>query len=41
MWVTSYKQGNENGDNLLLEKWFVLFIQGWKLNAIIENNLFW
>ena len=25
----------------LLEKWFVLFIEDWKLNAIIENNVFW
>ena len=22
MWVTSYKQRNENGDNRPLEKWF-------------------
>ena len=29
MWVTKqvYKQRNENGDNRLLEKLFVLFIQ--------------
>ena len=29
MWVTKqvYKQGNENGDNQLLEKLFVLFVQ--------------
>ena len=43
MWVTkqAYKQRNENGDNQLLEKLFVLFVQDWKLNAIIDNNLFW
>ena len=43
MWVTTqvYKQRNENGDNQLLEKLFVLFVQDWKLNAIIDNNLFW
>ena len=42
MWVTKqvYKQRNENGDNQLLEKLFVLFVQDWKLNAIIDNNLF-
>ena len=30
MWVTKqvYKRRNENGDNRLLEKLFVLFIQG-------------
>ena len=27
--------------NWLLEKLFVLFIQDWKLNAIVDNNLFW
>ena len=27
MWVTSYNQRNENGDNQLLEKWFEMFIQ--------------
>ena len=34
MWVTKqvYKQRNENGDNRLLEKLFVLFVQDWKLN---------
>ena len=32
MWVTSYKQRNENGDNRLLEKWFVLFNWDSKLN---------
>ena len=43
MWVTKqvYKQRNENGDNQLLEKLFVLFVQDWKLNAIDDNNLFW
>ena len=41
MWVTKqvYKQRNENGDNQLLEKLFVLFVQDWKLNAIVDNNL--
>ena len=41
MWVTKqvYKQRNKNGDNWLLEK--LLFIQDWKLHAIIDNNLFW
>ena len=41
MWVTKqvYKQRNENGDNQLLEKLFMLFVQDWKLNAIIHNNL--
>ena len=34
-----YKQRNENGDNRLLEKLFVLFVQDWKLNAIVDNNL--
>ena len=43
MWVTKqlYKQRNKNGDNWLLEKLFVLFIQDWKLRAIFDNNLFW
>ena len=43
MWVTKqlYKQGNKNGDNWLLEKLSVLFIQDWKLQAIVDNNLFW
>ena len=36
-----YKQRNNNGDNWLLEKLFVLFIQDWKLHAIVDNNLFW
>ena len=44
MWVTKqlYKQRNKyDGDNWLLEKLFVLFIQDWKLHAIVDNNLFW
>ena len=36
-----YKQRNKNGDDWLLEKLFVLFIQDWKLHVIIDNNLFW
>ena len=40
MWVTKqvYKQRNENGDNRLLEKLFVLFIQGWKLNETFSEK---
>ena len=43
IWATKqlYKQRNKNGDNWLLEKLFVLFIQDWKLHAIVDNNLFW
>ena len=41
MWVTKqvYKQRNENGDNQLLEKLFVLVVHDWKLNAIVDHNL--
>ena len=43
MWVTKQlcKQRNKNGDNWLLEKLFVLFIQDWKLHVIVDNSLFW
>ena len=43
MWakIKEYKQRNKNGDNRLLEKFFVLFIHDWKLHAIVDNNLFW
>ena len=43
MWakIKEYKQRNKNGDNQLLEKLSVLFIQDWKLYAIVDNNLFW
>ena len=34
-------QRNKNGDSWLLEKLFVLFIQDWKLHAIVDKNLFW
>ena len=43
MWVTKqlHKQRNKNGDNWLLEKLFVLVIQDWKLNTIVDNKRFW
>ena len=43
MWVTKqlYKERKKNGDNWLLEKLLVLFIKDWKLNVIVDNNLFW
>ena len=36
-----YKQRNKNCDNWLLEKLIVLFIQDWKLHAIVDNNHLW
>ena len=42
MWVTKqvYKQRNENGENRLLEKLFVLFTSRLKAKLIVDNNLF-
>ena len=38
MWVTSYKQRNKNGDNRLLEKWFVLFEKRQNLDSYSKNG---
>ena len=42
MWVTKqlYKQRNKHGDNWRLETLFMLFIQDWKLHAIINEANF-